>query len=575
MASDDVPDDDLFGPSNLEYQQTTAFSTIKPPTFDSLPVPSPSLGKRPYEQRHGPPPRQNYKAHNGPRNLVPPSNSYLGSTFPSYLGNLTPGPGAPPHQFPGPHHMAPGFPPHAPVYSGFLQGPGEPFSGPGRPDAPGMPPYDQHPHKAPGAFPPMPPGPPAFAPPFVPPPLPPGAPPAGAQPFLQQGLPMPPHLQPPENGAGEGPAQQLPDRPLPGLGEVAAEMTLGPPGHADPELTGACPNYEAPQEVACLSRTWNGRVYFDERCLRRLKAPPIGADLNEGYDTFVEKVQNENGFGDLLAAVRYRKVHLGDVQFVTYRNNLNKILGTAYDRNKSWEMGVHRRGGTVYLDVHQGEEREQTEREKRMTYWGYSFEALMTESKMPEATTPKGSHNSDSFAETPPAKSPVDANVEFCAILRTKLGAHRIVMGAEIDCYDRGPDGKKRYVELKTSKVLVNENTVRTFERHKLLSFWIQSFLASVPKILVGFRDDTGRLLKTESLSLGDIRNRVRSKEYWTGTTCLIFADRVLTWLYGNVIDGCDYVLSFNHRDGQLVLKRTDGCPLVITEHVKALRQRT
>lgn len=97
-----------------------------------------------------------------------------------------------------------------------------------------------------------------------------------------------------------------------------------------------------------------------------MKAPPIGADLNEGYDTFVEKAENENGFGDLLAALRYRKVHLGDVQFVTYRNNLNKILGTAYDRNKSWEMGVHRRGGTVYLDVHQGEEREQTEREKRM-----------------------------------------------------------------------------------------------------------------------------------------------------------------------------------------------------------------
>lgn len=31
MATDDLPDD-LFGPSNLEYQQTTAFSTIKPPS---------------------------------------------------------------------------------------------------------------------------------------------------------------------------------------------------------------------------------------------------------------------------------------------------------------------------------------------------------------------------------------------------------------------------------------------------------------------------------------------------------------------------------------------------------------
>lgn len=96
---------------------------------------------------------------------------------------------------------------------------------------------------------------------------------------------------------------------------------------------------------------------------------------------------------------------------------------------------------------------------------------------MPEATTPKGAQNGDSF-EAAPAKAPVDANVEYCTILRTKLGAHRIIMGAEIDCYDRGSDGKKRYVELKTSKVLVNENSVRSFEKHKLLSFWVRGLPA-------------------------------------------------------------------------------------------------
>lgn len=117
----------------------------------------------------------------------------------------------------------------------------------------------------------------------------------------------------------------------------------------------------------------------------------------------------------------------------------------------------------------------------------------MTESKMPEATTPKGASNGDTFPEphgTPPGKAPVDANVEYCAILRTKLGAHRIVMGAEIDCYDRGQDGKKRYVELKTSKVLVNENAVRNFERHKLLSFWVSARL-----LLVCFGVSAGPLL--------------------------------------------------------------------------------
>jgi RAT1-interacting protein len=116
------------------------------------------------------------------------------------------------------------------------------------------------------------------------------------------------------------------------------------------------------------------------------------------------------------------------------------------------------------------------------SYWGYSFESLVTESKMPEATTPKGAQDGDSFGAehgAAPAKAPVDANVEYCTILRTKLGAHRIIMGAEIDCYDRGSDGKKRYVELKTSKVLVNENSVRSFEKHKLLSFWVRGLAAA------------------------------------------------------------------------------------------------
>lgn len=45
----------------------------------------------------------------------------------------------------------------------------------------------------------------------------------------------------------------------------------------------------------------------------------------------------------------------------------------------------------------------------------------------------------------------MDANVEFCSVIKTKLGAHSILMGAEMDCCDSTNDGKRFYVELKTS----------------------------------------------------------------------------------------------------------------------------
>lgn len=70
-------------------------------------------------------------------------------------------------------------------------------------------------------------------------------------------------------------------------------------------------------------------------------------------------------------------------------------------------------------------------------YWGYCFESLATED--PRRADGEGIHH-------------IDANVEFCAVMKTKLGAHRLLMGAEMDCCDSTDDGRRFYVELKTSR---------------------------------------------------------------------------------------------------------------------------
>ncbi|CAM8906554.1 unnamed protein product [Rhodiola kirilowii] len=263
--------------------------------------------------------------------------------------------------------------------------------------------------------------------------------------------------------------------------------------------------FQAPTEFACYSRVEGGEVYFDDRSLRlfkRLISEDVGADLNEGFDTFTEKKDlGSEGFGDLLAAIRNKRIPLENMHFVTFRNNLNKIMATAYIKHEPWEMGVHKRNGVVYLDVHKLPERPQRELDRRRCYWGYCFESLATENF--SRGDGEGIHH-------------VDANVEFCAVLKTKLGAHRILMGAEMDCCDSANDGRRFYVELKTHREL-EYRTEERYEREKLLKFWIQSFLAGVPYIVVGFRDDSGRLVRTERLRTTEITHRGRVKNYWQG----------------------------------------------------------
>ncbi|CAK9173329.1 unnamed protein product [Ilex paraguariensis] len=57
-------------------------------------------------------------------------------------------------------------------------------------------------------------------------------------------------------------------------------------------LTRKCIQFQEPCELACYSHAEGGDVYFDDRSLRLFKwliTEDVGADLNEGFDTFIEK----------------------------------------------------------------------------------------------------------------------------------------------------------------------------------------------------------------------------------------------------------------------------------------------
>ncbi|KAG0359767.1 hypothetical protein BGZ54_009845 [Gamsiella multidivaricata] len=116
----------------------------------------------------------------------------------------------------------------------------------------------------------------------------------------------------------------------------------------------------------------------------------------------------------------------------------------------------------------------------------------------------------------------VDTNLQYCTVARTRIGQNSVIMGAEVDCIS----------ELKTSRVISNTREQNSFERHKLLKFWAQSFLPGIPTIIVGFRDDDGNVVKVETLKTMEIPRLVRGKEgAWDTTICINFLDAVFNFL--------------------------------------------
>ncbi len=108
-------------------------------------------------------------------------------------------------------------------------------------------------------------------------------------------------------------------------------------------------------------------------------------------------------------------------------------------------------------------------------------------------------------------------------------------MGAEVDCCQpingkvEAPDC---YIELKTSRIMHHIKQRRNFARFKLKKFWAQSFLAGVPRVICGMRDDDGivREIKTyQTLQIPEIANTNGGE--WKAAVCVNFLDSCLQWM--------------------------------------------
>ena len=370
---------------------------------------------------------------------------------------------------------------------------------------------------------------------------------------------------------------------------------------------GAFPQFKQPKELACYSRGASRAVSFDRSALRAYRAPALPAALDVGFEQYIPKSADADEpapLRDVLGALEHGGVDVSSHHIVTYRNNLNKLMLTPYSPRDDWEIGVERHGGSLHLLVRDterkvAEEANRDERQQRMCYWGYRFEQLSTGdgpaaggqasgSRRGELRVPSPSDLSTceglygeaemarlraAYAQPQPAggaaqgaaagsDAAVNANEEFCVVMGLGIEGLRLVMAAEVDCADKS-GGREAYVELKTSKLIHSARDEANFGKHKLLKFWLQSFLAGVPKIVVGFRDDAGVVRELRPLETMKIPRMVRGKDdMWDPCVCLNFGKQVLEWLVQQMRQlppDARAVLRYEPSVGALLLHRQEA----------------
>jgi len=325
------------------------------------------------------------------------------------------------------------------------------------------------------------------------------------------------------------------------------------------------PSVRKPEEVGCFHIDENGKETYGAEAKQHLRAystPRLPVDLNERMSTFKPRTTAVYPLFPILRGLQHENVPL-HADILSFRNNFNKIMGTPYNRSEPWQVGIQYTttmdqqplilfhilpptpgGPHIRVDT--------DDFAQRASYWGYRFEAVCTNS----------------------TEEDVDANVEYCAIVRTAVGNHRLLLGAEMDCYRRdprapadAPPSLNEYVELKTTKEILEEKHNISFAKYKLLKYWIQCFLVGVQEVIVGYRDQAGNLKKIEHLKVKDIPRRASpgEKPMWDYGRCLSFTDQVLSMVRRHVrTPDKAYVLSFQPPFAQVELREDSAAGPVL-----------
>lgn len=304
------------------------------------------------------------------------------------------------------------------------------------------------------------------------------------------------------------------------------------------------PPYQQPTEVSCFSFDGFRNLFLDDRTLRFFAMPNQSVPLSRGFESYITRdLAAPEHLDSLLLALHTEKLLSRAAptpanrrrmpNFVTWRGVLTKLFSVVYDRREPFELWATLFNGTIYLVENELESKR--ERERNMSgqdalwaYGGYKFEALCN------LPVPEAQATGEMLDER--EKAVVNNNEQYCAVLKTRFGEDLIYMGAEVDCATTIPKAGSTdaYLELKTNRIISNERQQKAFGT-KLMKIYLQSFLAGIPKVIVGFRDDDHLVQEIREFETLDIPVMTRGQVEWDPNVIMSFGAAVLEFLKRNI----------------------------------------
>ncbi|CAE6425547.1 unnamed protein product [Rhizoctonia solani] len=304
--------------------------------------------------------------------------------------------------------------------------------------------------------------------------------------------------------------------------------------------TDPTPAFGQPQQLTCFSYTPDRELRFDTSALKYYVPAPINADLGYRYEHWIKRPEERGRIDSLLQAIGQEHIiqERKKGAFISWRGVMTKLLTAPVESRDPVNLNLMFLDGCIYAEEHAtnaviAEKENIPPRQRLMMYYGYSFESF--------STWDESLQRREQYAERDRVRcwsGDVDTNVQFCSVVKTKIGAERMILGGEVDCCkDRYTGQPNSYVELKTSMVIRKSQDEERFER-KLLKFWAQSFLLGIPEIVVGFRTHQGRISTLQTFETLALPRMVRGKPgAWDPKPCLVFAEKLLRFIRSTLME--------------------------------------
>lgn len=282
-----------------------------------------------------------------------------------------------------------------------------------------------------------------------------------------------------------------------------------------------------PKEIGYYSRNQDGEFLIQQQSqLKYYYLPNTDLDKNLELSSGFKKFKNcESKFEDahtlkgLLQSIQnneQRKQKKVKADILASTETITKLILSAFDNTNinPIDMVVVSYDGQIFIKQQKPQNENTTVDLNRYTTYKYKSLSTLSQPLSLESREILEKRN----------KKLCNNGDKFISMTKTGVGKVKLILSTDIDCIfdfkDEGKDNLKHYAQL-----VLNPTVNTVSESHKfengMFRIWLKCFLAGIPRIICGFKNDDNILKTVEEFSTSEIPVLLKENNPEVGTKCV------------------------------------------------------